>query len=231
MKPALPLIVACPKCRQKIPILQLASSNTFGAIAWSDGKFFARMSPSLSPIFKCDGCGHYFSVREQPVRRATDYELGLGQTGVRDYLEVKEALSQFRQEGRMIENNFILLLIHAYNDKYYRGYRLPDQLSQQEAPEQEKLYFRGIVDTLLRDSEGYDPLFVAEMLRETERYDECLDLIEKSHTTNDARVVALIREAAQARYHKVLDLNAYTPADELNNNNFLTMWMWPIRLL
>jgi hypothetical protein len=49
-------IVACPSCRAPARHLTLASGNTFGARAWTDGKQIAPMLPRPPAVVRCRRC-------------------------------------------------------------------------------------------------------------------------------------------------------------------------------
>ena len=49
-------IVACPSCRALAKHMTLASGNTFGARAWTDGKQVAPMLPCPPAVVRCHSC-------------------------------------------------------------------------------------------------------------------------------------------------------------------------------
>ena len=70
-------------------------------------------------------------------------------------------------------------MLWAYNDKYNReGVELTD------ASEDEKKYIQAVLGDLI-DGEGHDDIVEAEYLRESGRFEEALELLDKCHPEED----------------------------------------------
>ncbi|MEQ1859688.1 MAG: hypothetical protein ABMA13_07120 [Chthoniobacteraceae bacterium] len=77
MIPDADIIIACPYCDARARVFQLLSSDTRGAITWTDGWMDAPMMPRTPRISRCEKCSKIFWV-------ATATQLGfipLGDTG------------------------------------------------------------------------------------------------------------------------------------------------------
>jgi hypothetical protein len=60
-------LIACPYCGFLAIKHTLISSNTFGAILWSDGKQEAPMQPEFPAVVNCRGCKHLYWVYKAKV--------------------------------------------------------------------------------------------------------------------------------------------------------------------
>lgn len=181
-------------------VFRIASGNTFGATSWSDGKCFAPFLPNVSPIFKCESCGHYYRIDNQPVRSSDSLEFG--GRGVFDFDDLKAAREQFENENMSLPDGFGVMLVQAYNDKYYRS-----ESAQRTTPTMEdKMYFLSVVDELLLEVEKLDPFFVAELYRETEQYDKCLEQLSKYNDEDRKEVKDQIAQKARLKRSEVFEV-------------------------
>lgn len=148
------------------------------------------MLPRISSIFKCEQCGCFFTMEGQPKRhsRSSDW----GDMGVFGYDELLEAKRQFEEEGRMLPGSFPFLLLHGYNDKFFRW-----NSDESVVPtDGDKACFRALVEEFLQYEEDLDRLFVAELYRETGRFEECLKRLDDCTDPDVQEYVVKIRAAA-----------------------------------
>ena len=62
MIPGTPETIKCPACEKLQQRQTLRSGNTFGAIYYSDGKYYAPMLPEYPYYVKCPACGVFFKI-------------------------------------------------------------------------------------------------------------------------------------------------------------------------
>ncbi len=177
----------------------MASGNTLGAIYWSDSKVEAPMMRGASPVFKCDSCGSFFLTANQPERYSNKE---FGELGVFGFDELKAAREQFEKEGTAIDRRFRILQVYGYNDKFFRN-RCGEKLTPSA---EDVAYFRMVVDEILQQPAGCDPILVAELNRETGRFEECIAQLDRYKDGPHADIAQLIRAAALRGEHRVFDL-------------------------
>lgn len=115
-------ILVCPFCGEEKEIMSLLSGNNIGVQIWSDNKQFARMLPEISYIQKCPCCGKYYIIGRQAIKRAE--KSCSRERGLLTFAEMKEAFSQFSEEGfinESEESHVRMMLHHAFNDYYFRN--------------------------------------------------------------------------------------------------------------
>lgn len=181
MQPGYSRILVCPKCNGTKSVLNLISGNTFSATYWSDCKNFYPMLPEVSPIQKCQHCGTYYFIHEQRERYSKDdYSMDLG---LLKFTECKEAIEQFLHNGINKKNEFILrlLVLHRYNDIYYR--QNTDESNGLKTPDEEDtIFFKNNIIYLLKllKNDKKRLLLRAELLREIGQFDDCIILLTNS---------------------------------------------------
>lgn len=181
-------ILTCPHCGTKKEVLSLLSGNTFGQVVWSDCKSIAPMLPKVSFVQKCPHCGKYYLLSRQKPEYGNTHS---SEKGELNYKEIKEAWSMLKDVEDLTENERLTILIMqvwAYNDEYTRG-------KDATAPKAEQDYFKEIVDMLIK-LDSVDTLLKAELLRETGRFSDALDLLSNYSAENDylERLIKKFRE-------------------------------------
>ncbi|MDE6019360.1 MAG: hypothetical protein K2G85_11190 [Muribaculaceae bacterium] len=190
-------IIGCPFCGGKKELMSLVSGNTFGGTVWSDTRRHYPMLPEVSPIQKCPHCGKYFFM-EQAIRDHSNDVLSecrsFGELGTLNYTELKEAKEQMQHLTLTKMQRWIInhQLFMAYNDEFRRTINA----SACKPSEQEMLVFESTVKELLDGidtSADYD-LFHAELLRETGRFEEAMEILKQHSSSDDVWVVeAMLR--------------------------------------
>lgn len=157
-------LLRCPHCGTLKAVISLVSGNTFGMTKWSDGAYEAPMLPCVSYVQQCPSCQKYFFFNKD-VEAGMTRHISSSQTGKLPYQNLKEAFEQLQPKGD--DERFMRrMLVWAYND--YRE-------TQHSFIEQEREHFLNNVEALLQLS--IEPIFRAELLREIERFDECIAVL------------------------------------------------------
>lgn len=177
MLPAKCELLKCPYCGKEKEVLSLASGNTFRSKYWSDTKVFHPMLPTVSPIQKCPSCGKYYFKADVESRQGDNYSFDEGDL---TYEELKEAALQF--EGNISNDNrrtLLFYLMWTYNDKYNR-----EDMDIVEPSDEERSYIDAVIKELM---EGYElpDVFMAELYREREMFEEALAILETCNYTED----------------------------------------------
>jgi hypothetical protein len=116
-------------------------------------------------------------MKDVESRQGDDYSFDKGDL---TYEELKEAVLQF--EGNISNDNrrtLLFYLMWAYNDKYNR-----EGMDIVEPSDEE----RGYIDAVIKEiMEGYElrDLFIAELYREREMFEEALEILETCSYTED----------------------------------------------
>ena len=58
------VVIKCPHCSELHKYRTLSSGNTFGAVLWSDGKFYADMLPEPPSVVCCESCGGVYWLKD-----------------------------------------------------------------------------------------------------------------------------------------------------------------------
>lgn len=113
----------CPFCGKGKPLMSIISGNETGAVVWSDSLHDSPMLPTLSRVQRCPDCGKYFFIDDITPTVLEDedwrnFHVSSSETGVLDYVQSLEALSQFEGQS-LTEEQWEWLhmnLLFAYND-------------------------------------------------------------------------------------------------------------------
>lgn len=168
--------------------------------AWNDGEWSDRREtapkcavPAL--VQYCPKCHRFYYIEAE----------GVHMTDVNDYNWIEpveyEAIAPSIREydnfdwSPIIEYNQRLILMWAYNDKFYRG---------QVEVERSEFDIKVARWNLLNLTKFYDdPLMVAELLREAELYDDCLEVAATAEVDGNQRILLdKIVKLAQSQEYK-----------------------------
>ena len=227
-----PFIYHCPKCGKEMQVCNIISGNNVGGTLWSDGKREGPMISASSPVYQCDGCGYYYTLKGQSYEKSD--RIGFGNSGVSEFDKLVEARKQFEDEGKEITSEILKAILYAYNDNFYRKNNCSITPS-----ESYQKYFCAVVDEIIRkEEERYNKekletdklkslyntidntptsyrlvtdvhrrtLFIAELYRETGRFKECLQQLDQCDEKDNKRHIQLIREATLAGKTEVIAL-------------------------
>ncbi len=170
-------ILTCPHCGTKKEVLSLVSGNTFRQVVWSDNKSIAPMLPKVSFVQKCPHCGKYYLLSRQKPEHGNTYSFEKGEL---NYKEIKEAWTMLKDTEDLTENerlSILIMQVWAFNDEYTRD-------KEGAAPKEEQDYIKDIIDMLIK-LDRVDDLLKAELLRETGRFSDALDLLDNYMAEND----------------------------------------------
>lgn len=171
-------ILTCPHCMAKKEVLSLISGNTFGQVVWSDNKSIAPMLPRVSFIQECPSCGQFFLMsRQNGTVYGKDYSWDKGDLS---YIQLKEAWKQLSMMSDLTDNerlSSLIMQVWAFNDLYTRQ-------GEREIPAEEHKYIVAVIEQLLA-LDNVDDLLKAELLRETGRFDEAIDILESYPVSNE----------------------------------------------
>lgn len=168
------ITVFCPSCGGGKDLLQLISGNTFGSVQWSDTKQVAPMLPRLSPVQKCPACGHYYFLSSA---KAVDGNDTSSETGWLTFEEAVEAFGMLSDSNSDKLELLALTVVWAFNDIYRNG-NVPT--TEQAA------VFKDLMSGILKQQVFTGNIILkAEFLRETGKFGECIDLLEKHTPENE----------------------------------------------
>lgn len=173
-------IIKCPKCHWPKSLITVLSANTIGRQLWSDNYCFAPMFPQLSPIQKCEHCNHYFLLsRAKTPFFYNRKKLMYPTTGLLSFEEMKEALTVLLKSNKTISHEEKLIInlefIHRYNDAF-RDWPYKDK---QRSENDKQLFLESISSLipLLDANKVNDSYLIAEFLRESGEFEECIKVL------------------------------------------------------
>ena len=190
------IIVSCPTCEGKKELMQINSGNTFGEKFWSDCKSEAPMLPKLSPIQKCPHCNHYYLLSRVKIEDGSNYSM---ECGWPTFHEMLEALEESKNWGltKKEYSQIHLQTLWSFNDMERYGNKVPEEIRSKVKPIIEKL-----IPTI------DDLLFKAELYREMEMYNHCLDTL-KSYSSQkeyNKQIADIIASYAEKKDCKVFNI-------------------------
>lgn len=128
------------------------------------------MRPVVSFLQKCPCCGHYYLLSRQKPEHGNKVSFEQGELS---YKEIKEAWGQLKDIHDLTENeklSILIMQVWAFNDEYTR-------YQSKTVPIEEQTYIKEIIDLLL-NMDMVDDLLRAELLRETGRFKESLEVLD-----------------------------------------------------
>ena len=167
-------IVACPHCGALAHYRTLVSGNTFGAVAWTDGRQYAQMMVEPPAVVKCHACAKCYWLTDateigvvardfrakEPVPEAWSKAPEVKEPSADEYLDAIEAgLAKDRAQ----EKSLRLLAWWRGNDPY-REWRFAAEATP-ASPDGFRQNLRRFAD-LLSDDTDNDRVMKAEVLRE-----------------------------------------------------------------
>lgn len=182
MIPGPPVIYECPFCGAKKELMSLLSGNMVNTRCWSDNKVESPMLPRLSYVQKCPQCGKYYLLARQ---KAIHKEKGIGFTlerGILSFPEMVEAFKQLNSEGmnEIEEANVRLLVLHSYNDYFYR------ELTDDQPTEEDKQINRTNIYWLI-ENWAQDEILKAELYREAGDLDKAIEILSDIDVSDKTR--------------------------------------------
>ena len=179
-------VISCPYCGQPAHYSGLASSNSFGGKAWTDGYCFYPMSNNCSSYTRCFACEDVYSIREakrigmmsitdfvddsldipdevwsksKPIEEPSDQDM---------YNSLNKGLLKNEKEARIIawwksNDRFRYLLENETDEKVFAD-------SSRQLNLEETL-------TLMRGGNAIEYLMKAELLRQLRRFDESIEIV------------------------------------------------------
>lgn len=223
MLPGPTIIRECPHCSQLIRQCSLASSNTFGARYWTDGKQEAPGCPDLPRVVKCPDCGEVFwffdavQVGEipSPLKAAlkrresneTDVDEEEAYPSARDpKLPSEEEYVAFAGAPGVDREKELYARVWAWwisNDLVREGGTNSDSLT---ALSQERIENLEALAALLEDRDANQRIMKAEIARELGRFEAAEALIEAEFPPQFADAIATIRSLCAGRDRVVKEI-------------------------
>ena len=181
-------ILICPVCSQLYKKQVIASSNTFGAIFYSDGYTKGASLPNQPIILKCinKDCGQYLQIeslkkiasesydREEtyyPGRWESAYDVEGYKMNIED---LNEALEDSICRNIKNETNVRTNLLWSYNDLFRKDSEYVLQNRERE------LFINNIESLIILYQEGTsikERMFLAELYREKGDFEHCIEIL------------------------------------------------------
>jgi hypothetical protein len=195
-------ILACPICGAFAKAITLMSGNTFGAVHFTDGSMIAMHMPDVPRITRCKNCNSLFWLNDENAvwepwgGVPADPEILERAQGVEPPSadDFAEALTAGLAADPEQEIYLRVRLWWAANQRLRTAPK--DILPEWSADMAENLER---LDQLLDDSEPGGVLLKAEIARETGRFDEAAELLDREFPGDFAHAAAEIRRLAAER--------------------------------
>ena len=127
--------------------------------------------PKIFPVQKCKCCGKYYFIEEEQYH-VVDIDAFVDTL---NYQELKEAMEELSCSEQSEWEMFMLnrSLIYAYNNEFIRNHN-------NTPSNEDRQLFMTAIDNLLGFPENYYyPAFRGELLRESGRFDEAVEVLSK----------------------------------------------------
>lgn len=163
-------ILTCPHCGDTKRIFNVICIDPIETEFWSDFYRVAPYMPVIFPVQKCKRCGKYYFIKKEQYiivdMDASGYPL--------KYHELKEAVKELSGSEQSAWETYMLnrSLIQAYNSEFMRDN------SDRTPSEEERQQFLTAVDNVLNLPDDQYPYELrGELLRETGRFDEAVEIL------------------------------------------------------
>jgi hypothetical protein len=179
-------VISCPYCGQPAHYSGLASSNSFGGKAWTDGYCFYSMSNNCSSYTRCFACKDIYSIRDAKrigMMSITDF--------VDDSLDIPdEVWSKSRpiaepsdqdmynslQKGLLSNEKEVRILAWwRSNDKF--RYLLKDETDEEVFADSSRQLNLEETLCLMGSGNAIESLMKAELFRQSKRFDEAIEMV------------------------------------------------------
>ncbi|MBN1922516.1 MAG: hypothetical protein JW892_14810 [Anaerolineae bacterium] len=218
MRPGPDKVIECPHCRTPARVFTLFSGNTCGARTWTDGKTIALMLPQPPFITKCSGCNHYFWLSEAKVIGEIpvwEPEMWLnprtwrripGKWRAAKHVRELSEMESLEAIGVPVAHNIeqeVHLRVRAWwasNDPMRSRDQCEGAQIQTASPRslEATMNLEHLLE-LLDESDPYERIVKAEVLRELGRFDDAIGLLDFNFPSEYAGVAALIRGFAKKK--------------------------------
>ena len=175
----------CPNCKAESLFRGLASSNTFGAIWFSDMKMVAEMLPDTPSLTVCEACNKFFWIKDiQREYRDYDYISKSNSKWVR-FLTFDEYLSALKIKSicNSDENErYIRIKIWwLFNDRVREK---QDLFQSEEDQNTWKSNIERLIE-LLENTDSDNKFILADLYRNIGNFNQCLKLINSINNPED----------------------------------------------
>jgi hypothetical protein len=185
-------IYQCPGCTNKISRESLMSGNTFGANYYSDGKRIAPMLIEFPNITKCKNCNSIFWIKNATELGTSDWfddsnekKEKIQEASFLTIQEYFEALERKVHQSKAEERDIRVSIWWTFNDRIrhrdeiqkHKKQNVPILfLSDHEKKQwEENTYY---LIELLDQGDSNDRIMIAELYRNMEKFDRCMEMIE-----------------------------------------------------
>ena len=203
------LIMKAPGCKRPVKVKTIGSGNTFGSIAWTDGRCVApmlpdnpwlRKSPSEGVLFWLDECkeigqiDRYGGRAGKPEWEELDYA---EEPSEADYLAaINSGIANTKKKLRYVRTR----LWWTGNDRLRRN--------EDETSALPGVHVQNLLElaALLSNKDAEQRLMKAEIFRELSRFDDALKLLEGEFPDGYEHAVRRIRDLAASGNSRVAEL-------------------------
>ena len=189
------LVISCPYCGQPAHYSGLASSNSFGCKAWTDGYCFYPMSNNCSSYTRCFACKDVYSIQDakrigmmsmsdfvddsldipdevwsksRPIAEPSDQDM---------YNSLNKGLLKNEKEARIIA-------WWKSNDKF--RFTCDSSNIDELLNEEERIQNMNSLINLLKEDNNYESLMYAEILRQRSSFETSLSILNEISPTSDS---------------------------------------------
>lgn len=201
MLPGPDYIIACPYCGENVRKQSLMSANTFGAACWSDGFMMAPMYPDLPLVVRCQNCQGFYNaetakeIKELPFDGSNDDKQEIAYVGHLKPEEYPHALASDVSTNPDIEKYLRTRYWWEMNHKC----RFRSKAKHGFAVKQQQ-YVENLL-ALLGLLQEDQILMRAEILRNLQRFDECIELLSNAESEEENIAKQML---AHAKKHNAL---------------------------
>ena len=189
------LVISCPYCGQPAHYSGLASSNSFGCKAWTDGYCFYPMSNNCSSYTRCFACKDVYSI--QDAKR-------IGMMSMSDFVDDSldipdEVWSKSRPIAEpsdqdmynslnkgLLKNEKEARIIAWWKSKDKFRFTCDSSNIDELLNEEERIQNMNSLINLLKEDNNYESLMYAEILRQRSSFETSLSILNEISPTSDS---------------------------------------------
>lgn len=183
----------CPQCHQKVLQVNVQSSNTIGAVHYSDGTCRGPMTWQTTPLTRCPGCSYIFWLLEEN-RTGNSYEIGSNETIPRAEEPSFNDLCEAIEKGvAQTEATLCYLREKAWQEG--NRYNIAEKEFPSEHLKQKWIDNAIHLLKLLPEKSAEEKMIKAEVYRNIGEFDKCRRFLKSIHDKNLKHPIDLMLKA------------------------------------
>lgn len=179
----------CPHCQQKVLQANVQSSNTIGAVHYSDGTFMGPMAYQPTPLTRCPGCSYIFWLSEDN-KTGNSYDVTANKTVPRaEEPSFNDFCDAIEKGLAKTEEDLFYLRKKAWQEGNAKQ-EFPSARIEQKWIDNARNFLQ-----LLPENSPEEKIIKAEVYRNIGEFDQCQCLLQNIHDENLKHPIDLMLKA------------------------------------